>query len=75
MEIIDLKERIAEQEPSPSNYTMREKLVANILYYSKKKFEERDQLLKLTFESEAQLVDRLISILDYYYDQAQETQQ
>jgi hypothetical protein len=73
MEIIELQEHI--QEPSPSNYTVREKLVANILYYSKEKFEERDQLLKLAFESEAQLVDRLISILDYYYDQTQEIQQ
>lgn len=49
--------------------TTREKLVSNIMYYSKEEFENVDDVVELAMETEDQLVDRLISILDFYYDQ------
>lgn len=49
--------------------TTREKLVTNIMYYSGEEFENVADAVQLAKESEDQLVDRLISILDYYYDQ------
>lgn len=73
METVNMQEATAEQQPCSCNHTMREKLVGNIMYYSQEEFEERKELFKLACESEEQLVDRLISILDYYYDQAQES--
>ncbi len=55
-----------------ANLTVREKLVGNILYYSGEEYEDRQSLIDLSMESEEQLVDRLLNILDYYYDQYQE---
>jgi hypothetical protein len=51
------------------NYvTTRQKLVTNILYYAGDEFENTEDLTELAMESDEQLVDRLINILDYYYD-------
>lgn len=55
-----------------THLTIREKLVGNILYYSGEEYEDRQSLIDLCMESEEQLVDRLLNILDYYYDQYQE---
>jgi hypothetical protein len=52
--------------------TMREKLVGNILYYAGDEFETTDDVTELAMESEEELIDRLINILDYYYDKCQE---
>jgi hypothetical protein len=52
--------------------TTRAKLVGNILYYAGDEFETTDDITELAMESEEELVDRLINILDYYYDQCQE---
>lgn len=49
--------------------TTRAKLVGNILYYSGDEFETADDLTELAMESEEELLDRLINLLDYYYDQ------
>jgi hypothetical protein len=51
---------------------MREKLVGNILYYAGDEFETTDDVTELAMESEEELIDRLINILDYYYDKCQE---
>ena len=48
--------------------TTREKLVANILYYSGDEFESPQDMVELAKESDDELLDRLIGILDYYYD-------
>jgi hypothetical protein len=52
--------------------TTRAKLVGNILYYAGDEFETTDDITELAMESEEELVDRLIDILDYYYDQYQQ---
>lgn len=52
--------------------TIREKLVNNILYYAGDEFETKNDITQLAIESEEELVDRLINILDYYYDEYQE---
>jgi hypothetical protein len=52
--------------------TTRAKLVGNILYYSGDEFETTDDITELAMESEEELVDRLINLLDYYYDKANE---
>jgi hypothetical protein len=54
--------------------TLREKLVSNILYYSGDEFETRDDVVTLATETEEQLIDRLIGILDYYYSEYEETE-
>jgi hypothetical protein len=51
--------------------TLREKLVDNILYYAGDEFETKDAVVTLATETEEQLIDRLIDILDYYYDEVQ----
>jgi len=66
------KEKKRKTVSAPKLVTTREKLVANILYYSGDEFESRDDLTELAMESEEELVDRLINILDYYYDKANE---
>jgi hypothetical protein len=58
------------KRPKPVVKSTREKLIDNILYYAGDEFESRDSIISLALESEDQLVDRLIGILDYYYDQA-----
>ena len=58
------------KKPKPVAKSTREKLIDNILYYAGDEFESRDSVVKLALESEDQLIDRLIGILDYYYDQA-----
>ena len=52
--------------------TTRAKLVGNILYYAGDEFETTDDITELAMESEEELVDRLIDILDYYYDRTQQ---
>jgi hypothetical protein len=52
--------------------TTRAKLVGNILYYAGDEFETTDDITELAMESEEELVDRLINLLDYYYDKANE---
>ena len=49
--------------------TTRGKLITNILYYSDDEFESRDDVMQLAKETDEELVDRLINLLDYYYDQ------
>jgi hypothetical protein len=51
---------------------MREKLVGNILYYAGDEYETKDDIIDLAMQTEDQLIERLINILDYYYDRAQE---
>jgi hypothetical protein len=51
--------------------TTREKLVSNILYYAGDEFETKEDITELAMESDEQLIDRLIGILDYYYDEVQ----
>lgn len=58
-------------EPVPSS-TLREKLIKNIIYYAGDELEDRDSIVELAIQSEEELIDRLIHILDYYYDQYQE---
>ena len=58
-------------EPVPSP-TLREKLIKNIIYYAGDELEDRDSIVELAIQSEEELIDRLIHILDYYYDQYQE---
>lgn len=57
---------------APELVTTRAKLVGNILYYAGDELETTDDLTELAMESEEELVDRLINILDYYYDKCQE---
>lgn len=58
------------KKTKPVVKSTREKLIGNILYYAGDEFESRDSVIELALESEDQLIDRLISILDYYSDQA-----
>ena len=51
--------------------TLREKLIDNIIYYSGNDYESKKDYLDLAKESEEELIDRLIDILDYYHDEAQ----
>lgn len=55
-----------------THLTMREKLIGNILHYAADELEDRESIIDLAMESEEQLVDRLLNILDYYYDKYQE---
>ena len=55
-----------------TNLSTREKLIGNILYYSADEYENRESVIDLAMESEEQLIDRLINILEYYYDEYQE---
>lgn len=48
----------------------RKKLINNILYYAGDEFESVDSVVELALESEDQLINRLIRIIDYYYDEA-----
>jgi len=57
---------------TPELVTTRGKLVGNILYYAGDEFETTDDITELAMESEEELVDRLINLLDYYYDKANE---
>lgn len=57
---------------SSKELTVREKLVANILYYSSDEYETKSDMFELATESNEKLLDRLISVLDYYYESAQE---
>lgn len=57
---------MAKKEP-----TLREKLVANILYYAGDEFEAKESIKELAMASDYELIDRLIGILDFYYDEAQ----
>ena len=66
------KEKKGKTISAPELVTTRAKLVGNILYYAGDEFENSDDLTELAMESEEELVDRLIDILDYYYDRAQE---
>jgi hypothetical protein len=68
--VADFKKHF-QPEPEQIKWTLREKLVGNIMYYSGDEYEDRNSVLNLAMESEDQLVDRIINILDYYYDQAQ----
>lgn len=52
--------------------SVREKLVTNILYYASDEYETRSDYYDLATETESQLIDRLITILDYYHNEAQE---
>jgi hypothetical protein len=65
-----MKKKTVKRKPKPVVKSTREKLIDNILYYAGDEFESRDSVVELALESEDQLVDRLIGILDYYYDQA-----
>ena len=56
----------------PTHLSMREKLVGNILYYAGDEYETKDDIIDLAMQTEDQLIERLINILDYYYDRAQE---
>jgi hypothetical protein len=66
------KEKKRKTISAPELVTTRAKLVGNILYYAGDEFETTDDISELAMESEEELVDRLIDILDYYYDRAQE---
>ncbi len=55
-----------------TDLSMRDKLVGNILYYSGDEYETKDDVIDLAMQTEEQLVERLIDILDYYHDKAQE---
>jgi ABC-type phosphate/phosphonate transport system ATPase subunit len=55
-----------------THLSMREKLVGNILYYAGDEYETKDDIIDLAMQTEDQLIERLINILDYYYDRAQE---
>lgn len=61
------KKKVAATSP-----TLREKLIKNILFYAGDELEDRDSLVELAIQSEEQLIDRVIHILDYYHDQYQE---
>lgn len=67
-----MKKKTTKRKTTPKSVvkSTREKLIDNILYYSDDEFESRDSVVELALESEDQLVDRLIGILDYYYDKA-----
>lgn len=54
--------------------TTREKLVGNILFYAQDELESKEDLTQIAMESEEQLLDRLISILDYYYSEYDENE-
>jgi hypothetical protein len=49
--------------------TTRAKLIDNILYYAGDEFETKGDIAELAAESDDQLIDRLIDILDYYYSE------
>jgi len=66
------KEKKGKTISAPELVTTRAKLVGNILYYAGDEFETTDDITELAMESEEKLVDRLIDILDYYYDQYQQ---
>ena len=65
-----MKKKTTKRKTTPVVKSTREKLIDNILYYADDEFESRDSVVELALESEDQLVDRLIGILDYYYDKA-----
>lgn len=48
---------------------MREKLIDAILDLASDEFEDTKELIELAKESEEQLLDRLIHIAKYYYEQ------
>lgn len=48
---------------------MREKLIDAILDLSSDEFEDSKEIIELAKESEEQLLDRLIHIAKYYYEQ------
>lgn len=48
---------------------MREKLIDALLDLSSDEFEDTKELIELAKESEEQLLDRLIHIAKYYYEQ------
>ena len=62
-----MAKRIKEKKPE----TIREKLVGNILYYAGDEYETKEDYAELAMMSSEDLLDILISTLDYYYDQAQ----
>ena len=48
--------------------TLREKLVGTIIAYSGDEYETKEDLTALAMMSEEQLTDRVMDILDYYYE-------
>lgn len=48
---------------------MREKLIDALLDLSSDEFEDSKEIIELAKESEEQLLDRLIHIAKYYYEQ------
>ena len=62
------KKVVADFKRKFQSETLREKLVNNIIYYAGNDYESRQDYLELARESDEQLVDRLIHILDYYHD-------
>lgn len=60
------------KKSSHKELSVREKLVSNILYYAGDQYKTRPDYYDLATETESQLLDRLITILDYYYDQVEQ---
>lgn len=48
---------------------MREKLITSILDLASDELEDTKEIIELAKESEEQLLDRLIHIAKYYYEQ------
>jgi len=70
-EVVAEFKRYFQTEPV-TNPTLREKLIKNILFYAGDELEDRDSLVELAIQSEEELIDRVINILDYYHGQYQE---
>lgn len=68
--VADFKKYFQTEPVTPP--TLREKLIKNIIYYAGDELEDRDSIVELAIQSEEELIDTLINILDYYYDQSQE---
>ncbi len=67
-----MKKKTVKRKTEPKKLSMREKLVTNILYYAGDEYETKGDVIDLAMETEEQLVQRLIDILDYYHDKADE---
>jgi len=52
--------------------TIRKKLVGAIYEYSSDEFEDAQAVLELAFESEDELVTRLVNLLEWYHDRYNE---
>jgi hypothetical protein len=53
---------------------IRAKLIDNIIYYSGDEFETKGDVVELVSESDEQLINRIIDLLDYYYDEYDKAQ-